>query len=123
MIIIDDTTINLKFAAFNAGYVIKEKYRLSDGSGREHREIIGVYETFEITFGPSIESPTDYDLLIAILVESTEWHTISLPTIYGVREIEGRFENVDHGILKVIDGINYWDGLALTFIAREKMTL
>jgi len=120
MIIIDTETINLDFVAFSTGYVVEEKYRLRDGSGREHREIIGVYETFEIAFGPSIDNPTDYALLLDKLVEEVEWHTIKLPTIYGEREIEGRFEDIEHGILKEIDGVTYWDGLSVTFVAREK---
>jgi len=123
MIIIDATTINLKFVAFDTKYVIKEKYRLNDGTGREHREIIGVFEAFDITFGPSIDAPEDYILLINKLIEEIEYHTIQLPTVYGDREIEGRFEDVDHGILKQIDDVTYWDGLSLTFVAREKMSV
>lgn len=120
MIILDGITYNLKFVGVQTGYVFREKYRLFDGTGREHRELSGVYETIELELGPSAEDPVTFAAMLLKLIEPVEWHTLSIPSIFGERTIEGRFDDFSQSLLKQIDVENIWDGFVLTFVSREK---
>lgn len=123
MIVLDGVEYNLKFVAVTLNYEYREKYRLMDGTGREHRELNGIYEIIDMEFGPSLEDPATFAALILKLLEPVEWHTLSIPSLLGDRTIEGRFDDFSQNLLKQIDVDTIWDGFTLTFLARQKRSL
>ena len=85
-----------------------------------HRELIGVYDNYEIQFAPSYRNSETYSDLWFKLTEPVPWHTVKFPTIFGEREIEGYFANTRHEVSKQKGGVTYWKGLSTSFVSREK---
>lgn len=97
-----------------------DKYAERTNDGVLHRELIGVYDNYEIQFGASIGNSQAYSDLWFKLTEPTPWHTVKFPTIFGEREIEGYFANTHHEVVKQKGGVTYWKGLSTSFVSRRK---
>lgn len=120
MIIIDGTEYNVPIIALSGQADMLDKYAERTPDGVLHRELIGVYDNYEIQFAASYRDSQAYSDLWFKLTEPVPWHTVSFPTILGNRDIVGYFAATRHEVSKQKDGITYWKGLSTSFVSREK---
>lgn len=120
MIVIDSIEYNIPITKLEAAADMLDKYAERTVDGVLHRELIGVYDNYEIQFAPSYRNSNVYSNLWFKLTEPTPWHTVKFPTIFGEREIEGYFANTRHEVSKQKGGVTYWKGLSTSFVSRSK---
>ena len=120
MIIIDGMTYDIPIVSMQAQADMLDKYAERTNDGVLHRELIGVYDNYDIEFAASIRNSLVYADLWWKLTEPTPWHIVTFPTVLGTREIEGYFANTNHKILRQKDGVTYWKGLTTSFVSRQK---
>ena len=96
MIIIDDIEYDVPIESMEALADMLDKYAERTNDGTLHRELIGVYDNYEITFTSSNVNQSIYAALWWKLTEPTPWHKVVLPTVLGTREIWGYFANTKH---------------------------
>lgn len=120
MIIIDTLEYDIPIIAISGKADMLDKYAKRTNDGVLHRELIGVYDNYDIQFGTSIGNPQAYSDLWFKLTEPTPWHTVKFPTIFGDRDIEGYFANTAHEVVKQKGGVTYWKNLSTSFVSRRK---
>lgn len=120
MIIIDDTPYDIPIVSLSGQADMLDKYAERTSDGVLHRELIGVYDNYEIKFAPSYRDSVTYSDLWFKLTEPVPWHTVKFPTIFGEREIEGYFANTRHEVSKQKGEVTYWKGLSTSFVSRSK---
>ena len=120
MIVIDSIDYDIPIVSLSGQADMLDKYAERTVDGVLHRELIGVYDNYEIQFAPSYRDSATYSDLWFKLTEPVPWHTVKFPTIFGEREIEGYFANTRHEVSKQKGGITYWKGLSTSFVSRRK---
>lgn len=120
MIIIDGTTYDVPIISMVGRADALDKFAERDNSGRLHRELIGIYDNYDIEFGPSYTNTEQYSALWFKLTEPVHWHYVVFPTILGTRTIEGYFANSQHEVAIQKNGITHWRGLSTSFVSRDK---
>lgn len=120
MIIIDDTEYDIPIVSLEGQADMLDKYAERTPDGVLHRELIGVYDNYEIEFASAYSNPQGYSDLWFKLTEPVPWHTVKFPTILGEREIVGYFANTRHKASKQKGTTTYWKGLVTSFVSREK---
>lgn len=120
MIIIDSIEYDIPIKSISGKADMLDKYAERTNDGVLHRELIGVYDNYEIEFASTYHDPTAYSDLWFKLTEPTPWHTVKFPTIFGEREIVGYFANTSHDVSKQKGNVTYWKGLTTSFVSREK---
>lgn len=105
---------------------IKRKAAVLDGknagrvlSGRMVRDIIGTYYNYDVSFGTSLLSPTDYDALYELLTAPVDYHTIIIP--YGQESLtfQAYVANASDTLRRITENYNHWGDLTITFTAME----
>ena len=120
MITIDDIDFDIPIVSLSGQADMLDKYAERTVDGVLHRELIGVYDNYEIQFAASYRDSQVYSDLWFKLTEPVPWHTVKFPTIFGEREIEGYFANTRHEVSKQKGGVTYWRGLSTSFVSRSK---
>ena len=120
MIIIDNTEYDIPIVSLEGQADMLDKYAERTPDGVLHRELIGVYDNYEIEFASAYSNPQGYSDLWFKLTEPVPWHTVKFPTILGEREIVGYFANTRHKASKQKGATTYWKGLVTSFVSREK---
>lgn len=120
MIIIDGIEFNIAIVSLEGQADMLDKYAERTPDGVLHRELIGVYDNYEIEFASAYSNPQGYSDLWFKLTEPVPWHTVKFPTILGEREIVGYFANTRHKASKQKGTTTYWKGLVTSFVSREK---
>ena len=120
MIVIDGITYDVAIVSLAAAADMLDKYAERTVDGVLHRELIGVYDNYEIKFASSAHDPQAYSALWFKLTEPVPWHTVVFPTILGERTIEGYFANTKHEAFLQKDGVTYWKSLSTSFVSKEK---
>lgn len=88
-------------------------------SGRMTRDIIGTYYNYDLTFGKSTLSPSDYDTLYELLTAPVDSHTITVPYGQTTKTFEAYVANASDVLRKLTDSVNYWTELTVKFTAME----
>ena len=120
MIVIDSIDYDIPIVSLSGQADMLDKYAERTVDGVLHRELIGVYDNYEIEFASSYRDSATYSDLWFKRTEPVPWHTVKFPTIFGEREIEGYFANTRHEVSKQKGGVTYWKGLSTSFVSREK---
>jgi hypothetical protein len=120
MIVIDSIDYDIPIVSLSGQADMLDKYAERTVDGVLHRELIGVYDNYEIQFAPSYRDSATYSDLWFKLTEPVPWHTVKFPTIFGEREIEGYFANTRHEVSKQKGGVTYWKGLSTSFVSKSK---
>ncbi len=120
MIIIDGTTFNIPIIRMRGAADMLDKYAERTSDGVLHRELIGVYDNYEIEFASSVADPSEYSSLWFKLTEPVEYHEVVFPTILGTRTIWGYFANSKHEVLRQSGSVTHWKSLSTSFVSREK---
>jgi len=120
MIIIDGVIFDINIKSIKGKADMLDRYAERTADGVLHRELIGVYDNYEIEFESSVRNSQAYSDLWFKLTEPVPWHTVTFPTIFGSRSIEGYFASTNHEVLKQKDGTTYWKNLSTSFVSKEK---
>jgi len=120
MIIIDGIEYNIPIVSLEGQADMLDKYAERTNDGVLHRELIGVYDNYEIEFASAYRNPQVYSDLWFKLTEPVPWHTVRFPTILGERDIVGYFANTRHKVSRQKGTTTYWKGLVTSFVSREK---
>lgn len=120
MIRIDSVDYDIDIISIDMAADMLDKYAERTTDGILHRELIGVYYNFEITFASGYKNPVEYANLWRKLTEAVDFHEVTLWDEDGEYTQWGYFANTRHVISKVKSGAPYWKSLSTAFIAREK---
>ena len=120
MIIIDGIEFNIAIVSLEGQADMLDKYAERTPDGVLQRELIGVYDNYEIQFAASYSNSQAYSDLWFKLTEPVPWHTVRFPTILGERDIVGYFANTKHKVSRRKGTTTYWKGLVTYFVSREK---
>ncbi len=124
MIKIDGTTYNVPIKEIVRKADFLDKYAERSEDGKLHREIIGVYFNYQMTFGRDA-STTEYVSLWQKLTEPVEFHSVVVPDEDGYHTFTAYFSNVGDKLVKAKDADGtttaqrFWKDLTVNFIAQE----
>lgn len=116
----DDDVFTIPITSVKMAADMLDKYAERTNDGVLHRELIGVYYNFEISFASGYSDPTEYARLWRKLTEPVEFHTVTLWDEDGEYTQVGYFAQTNHILSKLKDGTPYWKELSTSFIAKEK---
>lgn len=90
-------------------------------SGRMERDIIGTYYNYDLTFGTSTMSPTDYDAMYEVLTAPSDYHMITVPYGQGTKTFQAYVSNASDTLKRMTTACNLWGDLTIKFTAMEPM--
>jgi predicted ATP-grasp superfamily ATP-dependent carboligase len=118
MITIDGVTYDIPVETIKRNAEFLDKYAERTEDGILHRELIGVYYNYTLTFGRTTDT-TEYAALWQKLTEATEFHEVTVPDESGDYTFTAYFANVSDEMRKIKGASNFWKNLTVRFIAQE----
>lgn len=85
--------------------------------GDLYRKLIGIYFNYELQLG-EIQDPNEANALWNALHTFTPFHTVKLPHNDGFAIFKAYVTGCSRPLLKRINGVNYWGGYKIKFIAK-----
>lgn len=119
MIRIDSEDFDVEITSIDMAADMLDKYAERTNDGILHRELIGVYYNFQITFASGYNNPTEYAKLWRKLTEAVEFHEVTLWDEDGEYTQTGYFAETKHSIAKLKNGVPSWKSLSTSFIAKQ----
>jgi len=119
LITIDGSTYDVPIVDLSVSSEPLDKFAKRTVSGKLYREMIGVFDKYEVTFGISNANPTDYAALVSKLREATPYHTVTLPTETGTVTASYYFGPISHTLYRAKGSNKYYKGLKVSIIPRE----
>jgi hypothetical protein len=119
MISIDGITYDIDIISVVMSADALDKFAERDNSGTLHRELIGTFLNYNITFASGYKNPVVYAQLWRKLTENIEFHTVTLWDEAGEYTQVGYFAETQHSISKLKDGVPYWKSLSTSFVAKQ----
>ena len=117
-IVIDTVSYDVPFVSLRrkADFLYKNAERLENGDLAA--ELLGVYKNYELTMGSPNNSTqlAAYNALWAKLTEAQAFHEVTVP---DQAPYQAYFAGVSDELRKEKNGINFWKGLTVTFIAKS----
>lgn len=83
--------------------------------GEMHRDVIGTYYNYTWKLEP--KNIEDYSELYDVLSSPDDYHTITIPYNQSTKTFKAYVTNGQDQLRRQEDGINYWTGLSVNFIA------
>jgi hypothetical protein len=117
-IIVDGTTYDIPVISISRAADVLDKYAERTTDGILHREIIGVYFNYTITFGQSTDI-AEYAALWNKLTEAVEFHEVTVPDEAGDYTFDAYFSGVSDELRKQQGAVNYWKSLTVKFTAQS----
>lgn len=118
MIQIDGVTYRIPVVRLRRKAEFLDKYASRTEDGVLHRELIGVYFNYELALGRS-DSPSEYRKLWEALTAPVEFHQVIVPSEAGDYFFEAYFSGISDELVREYQGVYYWDGLTVNFVARS----
>jgi len=119
LITIDGNTYDVPIVDIKITPESLDKYAERTADGELHRELIGVFDKYSVTFGKNISNPSDYASLYAKLAEAVEYHTVILPTPTGTVTMTAYFASIGHTLYRVRGSSKYYRGLKVNIIPKS----
>lgn len=119
MITIDGITYNVPITSIKQKGEFLDKKAERTNDGKLHRELIGVYYNYDITFGRGATTE-ELAALWNKLSEPVEFHTVTVPDDGADFTFVAYFSGVSRSLVKAHDGEarRFWKDLKANFIAR-----
>lgn len=118
-VVIDGVTFDIPVISCDESFDFLDKFAERTVDGKLHRELIGVYYNYQLKLGSSLNT-AEYQRLVAKLKEPVEFHTVTVPDETSTPyTFTAYFSNIKHSLRKTKDGVNYWTGLMVNFIAKN----
>lgn len=83
--------------------------------GEMHRDVIGTYYNYTWKLEP--KTIGDYSTLYDVLSSPSDYHTITVPYNQSTKTFRAYVTNGQDQLRRQEDGVNYWTGLSINFIA------
>lgn len=83
--------------------------------GEMHRDVIGTYYNYTWKLEP--KTIEDYSTLYDVLSSPADYHTITVPYNQETKTFRAYVTNGQDQLRRQEDGINFWTGLSINFIA------
>lgn len=83
--------------------------------GEMHRDVIGTYYNYTWKLEP--KNIEDYSELYDVLSSPDDYHTITIPYNQSTKTFKAYVTNGQDQLRRQEDGVNYWTGLSVNFIA------
>ena len=83
--------------------------------GEMHRDVIGTYYNYTWKLEP--KNIEDYSELYDVLSSPDDYHTITIPYNQSTKTFKAYVTNGQDQLRRQEDGVNYWTGLSINFIA------
>ena len=83
--------------------------------GEMHRDVIGTYYNYTWKLEP--KTTEDYSTLYDVLSSPSDYHTITVPYNQSTKTFRAYVTNGQDQLRRQEDGVNYWTGLSINFIA------
>lgn len=81
------------------------------------RRLIGIYFNYELELG-EIQDPENAIALWNAIHTFVPFHTVTLPHNEGLQTFKAYVTGCSRPLLKRINGVNYWGGYKIKFIAK-----
>jgi len=120
MIKIDGESFDVDIVSIDMSADMLDKSAQRTVDGLLHRELIGVFYSFDITFASSYANSVEYARLWRALTAPVEFHTVTLWDEVGEYTQVGYFAETRHSISKLKNGTPYWKELSTSFVSRGK---
>lgn len=118
-ITIDGTVYNVPVISLKRKADVLDKSAERTEDGVLHREVIGVYFNYSISFG-QVTDAAAYKALWEKLTSATAFHTIVVPDEDGVSySFTAYITGVSDELRRVVGSTAYWKSLTANFIAQE----
>ena len=118
-IVIDGTTYDVPIISIDESADFLDKVAERTEDGILHRELIGVYRNYKISFGSSAAT-TELAALWLKLTEPVESHEVTVPDYDGVEyTFDAYFSNVKRSLRKTTAAKTFWKDLTVNFVAME----
>lgn len=119
---IDNVTYNIEAVSITreAPVLDKTAYRTQDGN--LHREVIGVYYNYTLTFPKANLDRAAYDALWQKVTEPVEFHSVTVPTsspTIPTITYQAYITGVQDDMYRNQSGEYVWGNLEIKFIAKE----
>ena len=88
-------------------------------NGEMFRDIIGTYYNYTIQVDTKNLKVEEYDELYDLVTQPVEKHTITVPYGQTTLSFDAYITSAEDSLLKRENGVNYWHGLTLAFIALK----
>jgi hypothetical protein len=87
--------------------------------GMLHRQLIGVYINYQVTFGKphTLAAVATYAALFLALAQATEWHTFIMPDGFSFVGYVG--DGASDDVRKVWNSTVFWENLTVSLIAQS----
>lgn len=118
MIVIDGETFDVPVTSVNMKADFLDRYAERTADGVLHRDLIGVYFNYTVTFGATAP-PAEYARLWRKLTEPVEFHQVTLWNEDGEYTFTAYFAGVKHTLQRVKDAAIFWKSLTCDFIAQS----
>lgn len=118
IITIDGEDYSVGLVTIDRNCDVLDKVAKRTVSGDLHREILGVYFNYELTFG-TFKDMNTYSRLYNKLTEKKEFHIIQIPTNKGYDTFKGYIAKVKDKIEYVSGNERRISGLTCNFVAKE----
>ena len=117
MIIIDGNHYDLPVISITRRADFLDKYAERTNDGNLHRELIGVFINYKISFGKTTDTDL-YEELWTKLTETQEFHEVTVPDEAGDYTFTAYFSNVGDNMRKKVGVKNYWKDLTVNFTSK-----
>ncbi|MDD2921478.1 MAG: hypothetical protein PHQ36_04260 [Anaerolineales bacterium] len=117
MIIIDGVTYDIPVLGISRSADFLDKYAERTEDGILHRELIGVYFNYSISFGQTT-NVAEYAALWNKLTEAEEFHEVTVPDEGGDYTFTAYFSNVKAELRKKRGASHFWKSLTVNFTAQ-----
>jgi hypothetical protein len=119
MITIDGEEFDIPILSIRRRGEFLDKYAERTEDGVLHRELIGVYFNYELSFGRT-HNTTEYAALWDKLTEPVEFHDVEVPDLDGAPfTFTAYFAGVADELRKDSTAKTFWKNLTVNFIAQE----
>ena len=118
MIRIDGENFDVPITSVSMSADMLDKYAERTNDGVLHRELIGVFYNFELTFASSFQNAAEYARLWRKLSEPVEFHSVTLWDEDGEYTQKEYFAKTKHQLIKLKNGLTYWKSLSNSFVAK-----
>lgn len=118
MIVIDGITYDVPVLGITRSADFLDKYAERTEDGKLHRELIGVYFNYTISFGKTT-NVAEYAALWLKLTEPVEFHEVTVPDEGGDLTFSAYFAGVADELRKQTAAANFWQNLTVKFISEE----
>ena len=121
MIVIDGESFDIPIISIKRNAEFLDKYAERTEDGVLHRELIGVYFNYSLSFGRT-GTLAEYASLWAKLTEVEEFHTVVVPDFDGTGgqyTFTAYFAGISDELIKESATQTFWKNLVVNFIAQS----